>query len=74
MKLVAQLVAPKPVEPKRPPQKGTRPLPRTRTVAKPPPPPPPPPPSAAMEAAAGRELLEHARTVLRDLVGCARAG
>ncbi|HSN13848.1 MAG TPA: transcription-repair coupling factor [Anaeromyxobacteraceae bacterium] len=71
MKLVAQLVAPKPAAPKRPPQKGARPPPRT--VAKPPPP-PPPPPSAAMEAAAGRELLEHARAVLRDLVGCARAG
>ncbi|MGB8930827.1 MAG: transcription-repair coupling factor, partial [Anaeromyxobacteraceae bacterium] len=75
MKLVAQLVAPKPPEPKRPLAKGARPGLRTVPKAKPPPPPPPQPaPSAAMEAAAGRELLEHARAVLRDLAKCAREG
>jgi transcription-repair coupling factor (superfamily II helicase) len=72
MKLVAQLVAPKPAEPKRPPAKGPRTGPRLATPR--PPPPPPPAPSAAMEAAAGRELLEHAREVLRGLAGCARDG
>jgi transcription-repair coupling factor (superfamily II helicase) len=77
MKLVALTAPPKPPPPKpaspRPAGKGTRPLPKP--VARPaPPPPPPPPPSAAMEAAAGRELLDQARQVLRGLVDCARAG
>ena len=74
MKLVAQLVAPRPAEPKRPPLKGARLGPRQATPRPPPPPPLPVAPSAAMEAAAGRALLEHAREVLRGLVGCAREG
>jgi transcription-repair coupling factor (superfamily II helicase) len=72
MKLVAQLVPPKPkVAPaKGPGPKGRAPVGGRKVAA--PPPPPAPPPSAAMEAAAGRELLEHARGVLRGLAACAR--
>ena len=69
MKLVAQLAPPGPAARKGPPAAGGR------TSSKPPARPAlPPPPSAAMEAAAGRELLEHAREVLRGLAGCAREG
>jgi transcription-repair coupling factor (superfamily II helicase) len=73
MKLVAQLAPPKPAAAKTDPRRAARSGPG-RPPARVAPPPPralPGAPSAAQEAATGRELLEHAREVLRGLAACA---
>jgi transcription-repair coupling factor (superfamily II helicase) len=73
MKLVAQLVAPKPAPPKGAPAKGRAAHGGARRAAAPAPVIlPTAARSAALEAAAGRELLAHARDVLKGLAGCAR--